>query len=290
MPLFPRDPTPSWQDWARFPDESERPDMWRGLTLAWVPLLGPSGNFVADVSRGLNHGALTNMEQVDDWVVNEKGWAIKFRGTSGEFANVSNVGTLGYNATNEATMIASVSVASGFSGTGGIADQSDATSTNRGFQMFYQSNTIKFRARAGGNQTASSGTLSFPHSGVFVGTYSGSDAAVRIYVDGVEVGADTDSVGATWNNTLTGDFTMGRLHGNVFPLGGEINYVICLNRRLTASEIASDWLDPMAMFRPLPLAVSAFVPAAGITDGEIAAATGPKRHDVDLPPAEVVAY
>ncbi len=28
----------------------------------------------------------------------------------------------------------------------------------------------------------------------------------------------------------------------------------------------------------------------GITDGEIAAATGPKRHDVDLPPAEVVAY
>ena len=48
---------------------------------------------------------------------------------------------------------------------------------------------------------------------------------------------------------------------------------------------------PLGIVYPSERRVIAPAPAVvGITDGEIAAATGPRRHDVDLPPAEVVAY
>ncbi len=49
---------------------------------------------------------------------------------------------------------------------------------------------------------------------------------------------------------------------------------------------------PPGIVYPIPdrTAILSAGVSVGITDGEIAAATGPKRHDVDLPPAEVVAY
>ncbi len=50
--------------------------------------------------------------------------------------------------------------------------------------------------------------------------------------------------------------------------------------------LARDIYGPARIARKMPFNAL----AVAITDGEIAAATGPKRHDVDLPPAEVVAY
>ena len=74
------------QGFARYADQSEAPELWRGLVGAWLPFLGPTGLTLHDV-LGRNSGTLTNMDPATAWVATVDKWgnpiyALDFDGTN----------------------------------------------------------------------------------------------------------------------------------------------------------------------------------------------------------------
>jgi hypothetical protein len=72
---------PSWQHFATH-DESEHPELWRGVRGYWAPCLGPSGTRLHDVGGLNNWGTLTNMDAATDWVVDGGRYALDFDGSN----------------------------------------------------------------------------------------------------------------------------------------------------------------------------------------------------------------
>jgi hypothetical protein len=79
---------PSWQHFATH-DESEYPELWRGVRGYWAPCLGPSGTRLHDVSGLNNWGTLTNMDAATDWVVDSGRYALDFDG-SNDYVSAGN--------------------------------------------------------------------------------------------------------------------------------------------------------------------------------------------------------
>ena len=71
---------PSWQHFATH-DESEYPELWRGVRGYWASCLGPSGTRLHDVGGRNNWGTLTNMDAATDWVTDAGRYALDFDGT-----------------------------------------------------------------------------------------------------------------------------------------------------------------------------------------------------------------
>jgi hypothetical protein len=101
---------------------------------------------------------------------------------------------------------------------------------------------------AGGTFIAQSATsLTAAQWYFFTGTYDGE--TVRLYLNGVEVGADTAATGTI--TSYSGSMIIG-IHANLAsnPFNGVIDDVRVYTRALSADEVRSLYLDPFIEFRP----------------------------------------
>ncbi len=93
MGLYLPSHTPSYkQGYARNAAESAAPGLWKGLVGPWAPSLGPTGLTLRDLSGFGNHGTLTNMDPVTDWVTTgQRGipWALDIDGTGDDYIAVA---------------------------------------------------------------------------------------------------------------------------------------------------------------------------------------------------------
>jgi hypothetical protein len=90
--------TPNWrQGFARYRSQSANPGLRDGLRGAWLPLLGPTGLTLWDVSGWGNHATLTNMDPAAAWGSGSAGWALAMDGVN-DYATIpgnpaTNMGT-----------------------------------------------------------------------------------------------------------------------------------------------------------------------------------------------------
>ena len=231
---------PSWKSgFAHYRAESAYPTLWDGLRTLWLPALGPTGSTLFGLSGRGNHGTLTGMDLVTDWVLGDSrigGYALNFNGST---ATVPFDQTLTF--TGPFTLLMYFRLGSaGFSGFDNMIwghGNSDYIRPN--------GNATLFQIRAAGP------TYEFTLDDALVANtwYSlafarNVDDLVTMYVDGVPQ-ADTETV--TETVTIS---RIGSKHASANFLDGQIAVAVAWDRALTASEIQQEYRDPLAKVRP----------------------------------------
>lgn len=79
MPLHLPKHTPSWkQGFARSAAESRNPGLWKGLVGLWMPMLGPTGSTLFDLSGRCNESTFAGtLNPTEDWITTADGPAIR---------------------------------------------------------------------------------------------------------------------------------------------------------------------------------------------------------------------
>ncbi len=242
---------------ARNAAQSERPNVRKGLVAAWLPSLGPTGLTLRDWGRGQNnHGTLANGPT---WVsASRGGWELDFDGGSNN--RVTATAASWFPGQSDMTISCWVrfdSVAAGKicwswgngNGYGGNDIELETPSGSAGVQFIWhlESNAVAIPLAAG-------------VLGHIVCQRRGG--TIEAWLDGVSAGTDTGVVDIAFNNH---EFNLGGPTTNERHFDGQIGPVEIYNRALTPSEIADDFADPWAKWRPrqevFPAAVAA--PAGG---------------------------
>lgn len=227
-----------------------KPQMWwpginwqhpyaQNLVGAWLLQEG-AGSQISDLVHPEDEAVIST-----PWIGSAVGGGVSY------LDNVANITTLaardrGFNDTNECTVVVRSRVASG--NQDGICEFSNG-SLNTGFLMFNNSSAARWRCLAGGRSSGTSViffSTSIPYEAVLVGTYS-TTAGQFLYADG-ELGASDNTFTGDFNNTIDGTGRLGGLIG-LWPLSGNVQYVLVYNRAWGASDVARISADPLAPFR-----------------------------------------
>lgn len=294
----------SWQDFAQTRGESEYPELWDALEGFWCAGLGPTGTVLFNVGpqhKDRQAAAFVNLTG-SAWgpMLLDGRPSIDFFGNSSTGYIDAGVGHID-ESRNEITIGGYVSLDAS---RGSVNDwrfmaraATTATDTHRYMLGSLNGTNVRSRFLVSGSVITDFNTGSFWTRGTTMlacVTYQGT--AVEFWKNAVQFGNSSPHTGTLQPND---DTDSPRLYLGATKNGGGVYgtidaqvYCFFIYSRILreAEQILLRDIPHAPLVRRRTL-VSAFVPApAVITDGEIAAATGPKRHDVDLPPAEVVAY
>ena len=227
----------------------------RGLVGGW-PFWEGGGGKLYDVSGQGNHGTLTNMDPVTDWVGTPQGWGLDYTGSS-RYVNVGS----DYNAGSQFAIVAmaKLNAAGGWD----VIAAKEVWSGNDGW-FLYNDNAgpwqLVFRRGNGSALRTSANSITAGEWFHVAVSVSGND--VRIYVDGRLENA-TASFGTIADSTV--DTYIGSRHQNdgtgaTDTWQGHIGQVLVYNRALAAAEIAELYADPWVFMRPRRTARSVWLP------------------------------
>jgi hypothetical protein len=221
--------------------ESACRELWDGLVGLWAPFLGPTGGTLLEWSGRRNDGTLENMTAAADWVLGEKGWALRFtadkagvtaspakvdqaagtvvltycrRGTANSFSALFNVETAANNSPHE--MLCYGYYSAGPLGFFPNWDQSPSRYWSFGFDL----NDL---------------TLGKWHT--IAATWGNQQ--IRGYLDGLLCGSEVGSgswVSSAWSNEL---LYLGKAKGSLsLQCAGDISVFYLFDRPLPARSIA----------------------------------------------------
>jgi hypothetical protein len=137
----------------------------------------------------------------------------------------------------------------------GISDQDIASlwkvgdAANQSYLLWIDQPVWEFIIRTSGGAYAanSANNVAANQFAQVVGTYDGQ--AVRLYINGIEVGSDTSASGDLLTiSAADGFFISERLGQQDREFNGTIDHVMLFNRALSASEIALLYRQPFCMF------------------------------------------
>ena len=222
---------PTWENFGTH-DESAYPELWDGVIGAWAPCLGPTGSRLHDMSRRANWGALTNMDNATDWVVDSGQYALDFDGSNDHVA----IGT-GLNALAGGQLSISAWVSfRAYSGTQAIISNVDVSGSNLSFVLEFgrQANKTSFLT---GNavdlySTATVNDAAYKHV-IAIRAGQSSAWSITLGINGVFNSANT----STNPSPPPGGLSIGRAGDfNGQYLNGVISDVTIWNRALTINE------------------------------------------------------
>ena len=231
---------PTWSDFARSPAESERPELWTGLVGAWVPVLGPSGDTLVDLSPWRRHAASSS----PIWTAKAPGSVLSYNGSS----DYSDAG----RSSLWALTTEPFSLECWFSAAIVAAGEPFGRGTPAALTPYFfwvMDGYIRFYVCDGSSwglaQVSLPGTDRWCH---VVGTRSGT--ALNIYLNGALQGSGTGfttlssadcpltiGCGAYPNNTKHGFFN------------GSIALAAIYRRAMSAPEVAERYADPLGWLR-----------------------------------------
>lgn len=244
--LYQHSPPSFKQGYARSASESAAPNLWKGLVVAWVPSLGPTGLPLFDVSGNRNHGTLSDMDPATDWVVGGNprfpGYVLDFEGGTSDERVRTALGV-------DMTSWTGTSHSLWFKRTGSDVSDFYTSHLHSGaddIALFINSSgEIVYGLDDG---TRSDVTGSAITQGVWehaVGTFDGTNQI--LYFNGKEVASGTD--GFDFSSASDSQLSIGaRLNGGLeAPV--QISSFLLYDRELTFGEIRQLYDDPMAPFR-----------------------------------------
>ncbi len=221
------------------------------------------GKQVTDVGPYRNHGVLTNMDPITDWVAELHGYALDFDGSNDHVVASGSV----IDETKEVSVSAWVKVGSGTSDTvvwfrnsGGFSIKQHGDSGN---YLHFVTGGTSFGADATRRQKVPALDGEWHH---IVGVASsGSDkTVVAAYMDGQQM---TDTAGGFWTaGTATNEIIMGSRNGGAAPFDGSLRCVFVLNRIVTADEAAWLYHEPYSMIVAPDPARFFSLPAVGVDE------------------------
>lgn len=243
--------TPSYaQGFARSKGEAANPGLWDGLMWAGIPMLGPSGATLYDISGNHQDGVLTNMEIDADWIDDtELGTALNFDGPNEYVDTGFNLGT---PAEMSCVFIGKTFADSDFE------YMLDTSNGSTGFAL--RRNNVNFIAffcyRSGGGISLIN-NAPYTDGGHLVHVGVMEAGRIVLYVDGIQIGQNSNAIGplisgpdlnicAEWNNSNVVEATA--------------NAVLIYNRALSHAEVLQFTADPRALVRMKDRAL--FVPEA----------------------------
>jgi hypothetical protein len=232
---------PSWQHFATH-DESEYPELWRGVRGYWAPCLGPSGTRLHGMSGRGNWGTLTGVAPANAWVVSDGQYAASLSfSPAAQYFDVSNLNR-------------SLEVPGRLSVVAWARPTASATSVGRELCSLYHSTSDPFVsygiqwhslaapnawswqvATTSYNPLASAITRSLNRWYCVVGVYTGAE--VQLWVDGLVDSTRAQSGAINYNNQ---NFSIGTWPGSFSAdeqFQGQVSDVILFDRALSPNEI-----------------------------------------------------
>lgn len=225
------------QGFARSAAESAHPELWRGLTAAWTPELGRTGNTVLDWSGQRLHGQCIGSL----WDIDASGNLLAF---SGSFSYIALPSRLPFSK-NAYTYSLRVYPASSSSDQQWLLSDHYFASTNRGHGLVYRGDTAVVMLRHGSAIAATStgivSPLAWHH---IVATYNGRSAA--IWIDGVR---NVTHVASATDPDAGQMSCLASLIPGSGPFSGKLASILFYSRVLSDREIRRLHRDPPALFR-----------------------------------------
>ncbi len=226
---------PSWQHFATH-EESEFPELWRGVRGYWAPCLGPSGTQLHDVSGLNNWGTFNNMDPPTDWVVDSGRYALDFDGTNDHVLSSLSVP---FSGNVELSISVWVYVPTGAPSNIGVCGFGNSLTALQAFGIWFASRVSNSFAVefAGGNPAQTTGTVPRNQWNLITATKrpGAINATTGLIFNGVPQAvtgsSSTPNVTQTamtigvWTPTYNADYFQGR-----------IAEVILHNRVITAAE------------------------------------------------------
>ena len=257
---------------------SEAPNLWQGLIADW-PFLQGGGSTLYDIA-GSNHGTLTNMDPATDWVMTEKGWALDFKDTTGQYVDV--VGSADANSPS----LSAPSVTNSFTIAARINFHDLATrgaigkhlSSANGYAIWVNSNDIRIVAGNASNEIyVNTEQILANHVSVdewhdWVAVYAFGRRA-ELWLDGNLIDSHTETVNTGVAN-VANTFKVAAEDAADHTWDASVAHTLIYSRDLTPSEIQQLYEDPHAMHRKRPTTV-AFADAGGAA---VSSSNVGKRH------------
>ncbi len=286
-------PDPSYtRGYARNAAESANPGAWKGLVGAWVPMLGSTGLRLRDVSGYGNHGTLTAMDPVNDWIIHGgNGRIIKPTpaldfdndlSTTQEYVDIAGIegSSWDFASDNVTLLFWCGPTGSGASGSRLVA-KSDTDGTDDYSMHLSATNRINFRIRTGGSLTS---LLAFDDTTPFdgtprhvVGRYDGVN--MEIFENVILNDQSAAKTGIIDNGGTGTVLRIGNTKGSsnaARMFQGTMWTVKIYNRALTLEEIREDYYDPLGFLRlkTFAIAIPPFRPVAAVLDRWLPGSTG----------------
>jgi len=253
-------PQPSYhQGYARNVGESVYPSSWISLVAAWIPVMGPSGGTVFDLSPYKKDCTLTNMDPATDWVITNNprlpGYALAFDGTAGNDHLDCGDHTIHDLTDGKNTIIAWIKLTTfGESNQGRIIDKGGANVSNS-WSFMLVTDHLEWWTNDGGN--AASATSSVP-TGEWIHVAmvqskngEGIDSTVSFFVNGVDVSSDTTADIPLGGNTQTIGIGA-RTNDDNREFDGEIASVFIWTKTFTPREVMDDYRISLASLVLIP--------------------------------------
>lgn len=247
------------QGFARSARQSTAPNLQRGLTGAWIPPLGPTGNALFDVSTSRLDGTLTNMDPATDWGIDLLGYMLSLDGSDDYISIPRPLGASHRcNFTGDFTIVCWFTTAS--LQDRGIWRQMDNTTTN--WTLLYiedSGDKLAFQADDNANKRTLLGTTALTIGPLYQAAITRDAGGFTLYLNAV--------VEATAANNGDCDGGFDLFYGRrgtavaVLDLSGNLGPLMIYNRGLMPSEIKQLFIDPLAAFR-LKIPTVGFKPAA----------------------------
>ncbi len=239
MPVLTQHSRPSFQE-AESTSQRAFPNLRQGLTAAWVPILGPTGTTLFDVSGHGADGTLVGRTADEAWIVDRGAYAISFDGTSSDSVNLGP-STLRNLGTADFTLFTIV-----------VFNDAD---NRMDFFMTYDGNGWIFRREEsrgcsfitftpGDDGSAGFGTLSDNTEYSLVAKRDG--AVLTTWRDGLLITTDATASGNADSND---NVYLGSFEEVSNPLDGHIYIAMQWDRALSPNEIQQLYIDPVAPFR-----------------------------------------
>ena len=236
-----------------FGKSSEAPNLWNGLRANW-PFLQGGGSTLYDIA-GESHGTLTNMDPSTDWVMTEKGWALRFAEASSQYIDLGITPAL--------DIVAPLSIVVRYRNT--VGTDGDVFVCDLAFSGYQYGIEItaagkaRYKSNQAGVHYTEDSNFTNAGDGNWHTTVVTHGDEIAFYQDGVfdrseAKTAPSKYVGATVN------IARDNWYPNYFD--GDIASAMLYNRVLTSSEIRQLRQDPHAMHRKRPTTV-AFADAGG---------------------------
>ena len=264
--------TPSYaQGFARSQGEAQHPGLWRGLVGAWIPMLGPSGTVLYDVSGRNNHGPFTSGLSEADWISTGIGPAISFDGTD-DYIVLPRYQELNLGLSN-ASLCVWVRYTTTVSSYGGVIANGTLSGNvkGHGFYTVKSGGGFVYQVRELNTTALAVNSLSALNDGRWhfcVGVLDRNSATGgKLYVDGVLNGTADGSSFSGVDLDDTTKFTIGARNSTSsydYDFAGDIAYAAQYNRALSHAEVLQLYADPLAAFRLRDR--RAFVFIAAVTD------------------------
>lgn len=245
---------PAWSNYARGVGEAIHPFLHRGLTNAWIPGLGPTGNKLFDICGQKRHGSLENMDPSSDWVQSEIGRVLDFDGST-DYVDLGD--WVVRNPTLKQMSMSVWTKLRSYSPTDArIISKATGTSSADHWWMISYVSTERWRIRlkAGGSTiTVSESVNNTIDLDVWYNlgfTYNGR--YIYLYRDGRRIGSSTYAKTGDLAEGAGIGINLARNPDGYGEMNGQIGPVMIWNRALTEAEFEVVGRDPYALVRRRP--------------------------------------